>query len=106
MGRVLFFSFVMAVLGCSLSEAQPGADRGQQDPDYHANHDTGHKSGMLLVQTVPAATSAGQPVVLKLTSHDADGTMVREFGIVANLKADVAEAAARKAMIEARLTQR
>lgn len=102
MGRILFYSFVMAVLGCSLSEAQPDVDHGQQGSD----HDTGHKSGMLLVQTAPVLTSAEQPVVLKLVSHGANSSTVREFGIETNLEADVAGTAARKAMIDARLTQR
>ena len=83
MGRVLFFSFVMIVFGGSPSKAQPDADHAQQGSGHHADHDTGHdESAMLMVQTEPAAPSAGQPVALKLMIHQADGTIVREFDIV------------------------
>jgi len=36
---------------------------------------------MLMVQAEPAAPVAGQPVVLKLMIHEADGAMAREFEI-------------------------
>ena len=82
MGRVLFLSLVFAVLGCSSSKAQPDAEQAQYGSGHNSDHDTGHELAMLMVQTEPAATSAGQPVALKLMIHQADGTIVREFDIV------------------------
>jgi hypothetical protein len=82
MGRILFISIAVAMLGCSSTKAPPDADHGQHGSGHHAEHDTGHEAAMLMVQTEPAAPSAGKPVALKLMIHQADGTVVREFDTV------------------------
>ena len=47
---------------------------------HHAgHHDMPHESGMLMVETKPTSPIAGQPVVLHMMIHQADGAMVREF---------------------------
>ena len=80
--RLLFVSLVVAVLGCSPSKTPPAADHSQHGSGQHEGHDLGHESAMLMVQTEPAAPSAGKPVALKLMIHQADGTMAREFDII------------------------
>lgn len=78
MRHLLLLPLTLAILGCSPSEAQWDADHGHQS----SGHDAGHESGVLMVQTEPAAPSTGAAVTLKLMIHDADGTMVSEFDIV------------------------
>jgi hypothetical protein len=72
--------------GCGSPHSGSHPTAGGAPGDRHGGHgqshtgDAGsHVAGTLVVQTEPAAPSAGRPTALRLMIHDANRTMVKDF---------------------------
>jgi hypothetical protein len=72
--------------GCGSQHSGSHATAGGGPGDRHGGHGhsragdaENHVAGTLVVQTEPAAPTAGQPTALRLMIHDANGTMVKDF---------------------------